>query len=285
MVYAASLLLLLCGDIIILDIIGAQYDDCRNGMIHWKQDGYCDTENNDESCGYDGGDCCECTCINRLDHDCGENGFFCRDPNSDCVDPRIERYPNCTDGHINYIQDGWCDDDNNNETCGYDGGDCCECTCINGLDYYCGETDFFCQDPNSDCIDPLIEMYSNCTNGTIEPYICTQMPPTYASCPAAPQHEWVVGNTTQARALSDAVRCPGGSFHVTWIGKVILNETIYVTDGTVLNVTNGDANSSIIGEGKTRLFTVVNASLSLVTVMPFMAGQSLLHVQPLPSRR
>ncbi|CAN0431193.1 unnamed protein product, partial [Ectocarpus sp. 12 AP-2014] len=25
--------------------------------------------------------------------------------------------------------DGWCDQDNNNEICGYDGGDCCECTC------------------------------------------------------------------------------------------------------------------------------------------------------------
>ena len=317
MVYA-SLLLVLCGDIIIIDIIGgAQYDNCTDGNTDRIQNGYCDYDNNKEDCDYDGGDCCECTCMNGLNYNCGEGGFFCRDPNSNCVDPRIQMYPNCTDGYIPHMEDGWCDADNNNEECGYDGGDCCECTCSNGLAYDCGVLyDFFCRDPNSGCVDPRLEKYPNCTDGYIpymedgwcdvdnnneacdydggdccectciygecgrqgfscidsdvshlEPYICTQFPPSNDSCPPAPQRDWVVGNNTQARALAEALRCPGGSFHVTWKGDFILNETISVTDRTVLNVTNGDANSSIIGDGKTRLFTVVDASLYLSNVV------------------
>ena len=45
-------------------------------------------------------------------------------------------------GLIQYIGDGFCDDDNNNEYCGYDGNDCCLedlktnyctiCQCIEG---------------------------------------------------------------------------------------------------------------------------------------------------------
>ena len=159
----ASLLLVLCGD-----GIGAQYDDCINGTIDWIQNGYCNNENNDESCGYDGGGCCECTCINGTVFDCGSySDFFCRDPNSDCVDPRIEMYPNCTDGDIPAIGNGHCDLENNNEMCLYDGGNCCECTCIKGLVNDCGEYGFVCRDPNSDCVAPEFKMYPNCTNGFI----------------------------------------------------------------------------------------------------------------------
>ncbi|CAN0382277.1 unnamed protein product, partial [Ectocarpus sp. 8 AP-2014] len=42
--------------------------------------------------------------------------------------------------------DGWCDDDNNNEECGYDSGDCCSCTC-DGT-YECGIVGFDCVDPS-----------------------------------------------------------------------------------------------------------------------------------------
>ena len=290
-----------------------------NYTIDRKQyvgDGWCDIDNNSESCDYDGGDCCECTCNSEFDNVCGANGFFCRDPTSDCIDPRIEMYPNCTEGYIPYIQDGYCDNNNNNEECDYDGGDCCECTCNNGLENNCGANGFFCRDPNSGCIDPRIQIYPNCTDGYIpvigdgrcdvennhegcdydggdccqctctydhncglhgfscidsdvadlESYICSKLPPTNASCPAAPQREWVVGNTAQARSLAETVRCPGGLFHVTRKGEVILNETIYVTDGTILYVTSGDANASIVGDGETQLFSVVNASLYLSNV-------------------
>lgn len=43
---------------------------------------------------------------------------------------------------------GSCNESNNNEICGYDGGDCCECTCE-------GEPceSFACIDPSAPCVD------------------------------------------------------------------------------------------------------------------------------------
>ena len=43
-----------------------------------------------------------------------------------------------------YQGDGYCDDDNNNQGCFYDGGDCCG---DNVLEYFCKEC--LCLDPNS----------------------------------------------------------------------------------------------------------------------------------------
>ena len=40
-----------------------------------------------------------------------------------CVDP--DNLGESTCGTPEYKGDGNCDDDNNNEGCGYDGGDCC----------------------------------------------------------------------------------------------------------------------------------------------------------------
>ena len=38
-----------------------------------------------------------------------------------------------------WIGDGWCDAENNNEACGWDDGDCCASTCIDS-DYGCSES-------------------------------------------------------------------------------------------------------------------------------------------------
>ena len=48
--------------------------------------------------------------------------------------------PACSSPIPHYIGDGWCDDENNNDGCGFDGGDCCgpdvktaycsECECL-----------------------------------------------------------------------------------------------------------------------------------------------------------
>lgn len=38
---------------------------------------------------------------------------------------------------------------NNNAECGYDGGDCCSCTCVDGSFYTCGS--FVCVDPDAAC--------------------------------------------------------------------------------------------------------------------------------------
>jgi len=55
-------------------------------------------------------------------------------------------------GIESYIADGWCDASNNNEDCGYDGGDCCPCTC-ESTTYDCGSYGGDCDD----CIDPAAE--------------------------------------------------------------------------------------------------------------------------------
>ena len=42
---------------------------------------------------------------------------------------------------------GYCAQENNNEICGYDGGDCCECTCEGACEF------FACIDPSAPCVD------------------------------------------------------------------------------------------------------------------------------------
>ena len=43
------------------------------------------------------------------------------------------------------IGDGWCDPENNNPCCNWDGGDCCPETCDDtGKMYQCGQAGFFC---------------------------------------------------------------------------------------------------------------------------------------------
>ena len=143
---------------------GAQYSNCTSGRNDWIANGYCDTSdviNNVEECGYDGGDCCECTCEDTLDHSCGENGYSCIDPNSGCINPLAVQLVNCT-GTIDDIMNGKCDSSLNNENCGYDGGDCCECTCADGPDYACAENNFLCLNPASDCVDPVTAQHANC---------------------------------------------------------------------------------------------------------------------------
>jgi len=58
------------------------YQSC-DAILYWIADGYCDDMNNNENCGYDGGDCCECTCVST-DYECGIVGFDCADPYADC---------------------------------------------------------------------------------------------------------------------------------------------------------------------------------------------------------
>ncbi|CBJ48857.1 hypothetical protein Esi_0049_0119 [Ectocarpus siliculosus] len=104
----------------------AQYDSCVNGTIDDIGNGRCDAENNSPSCGFDGGDCCSCTCTDTVLYSCADNEF-------DCL------YPLCGDDSAaseeeacveDWQSDGFCDDVNNNYSCGYDGGDVCA-RCVN----------------------------------------------------------------------------------------------------------------------------------------------------------
>merc|ERR1712179_833416 len=94
-----------------------QAPDGSNCQIpHWFGDNYCDDENNNSECGYDGGDCCgdnvnttycsECLCLEYLiETTQAPDGSNCQIPH--------------------WFGDNYCDDENNNSECGYDGGDCC----------------------------------------------------------------------------------------------------------------------------------------------------------------
>ena len=224
----------------------ALQSNCTDGYIPTIGNGRCDLGNNNEGCLFDGGDCCECT---RIGNESYSSFSLCVDPDASCFyPPAVTLQSNCTDGSISGIGNGRCDAENNNEGCLYDGGDCCLCTCIH-LD--CGIEGFACVDP--DVVN-------------LEPYVCTELLPTRTSCPLGIQREWVVENTTGARELAEAVRCPGESFSVSWKGDVVVVETISVAHGTVLNIT-GEVSSAIISDGETRLFTVVNAFLNMRNII------------------
>eukprot|EP00299_Pterocystis_sp_00344_P000471 c10126_g4_i2.p1 GENE.c10126_g4_i2~~c10126_g4_i2.p1 ORF type:complete len:1160 (-),score=371.89 c10126_g4_i2:73-3552(-) len=185
------------GDCCLITCESAEYDcgengyHCRNPDIcraDWINDAYCDSKNNIPDCNFDGGDCCEESCVSTEAYTCGENGYDCVDPNyfcaypdyngdgycdpetntrgcqydggdccaSTCVSAQYECGTNgfnCLDSevcHSHWIGDGWCDNQNNNIDCYFDGGDCCDSTCTNDREYQCGVARFNCLDPEAD---------------------------------------------------------------------------------------------------------------------------------------
>ena len=92
---------------------------------------------NTAGCGYDGGDCCEETCNHP---NCGLFWGY------DCKDPSVNPYaPACTHNY-KVINDSLCHGHTNTPECGYDGGDCCESTCVGP---HCGMWGYSCLDPNA----------------------------------------------------------------------------------------------------------------------------------------
>jgi peptidyl-Lys metalloendopeptidase len=113
-------------------------------------DGKCDMDGdyNTADCNWDGGDCCDESCVMGT--------FYCVTEN-DCKDPRYSvpkptKQPTalaCGVDHPFRLGNGRCDGgDYNTPECNYDGGDCCEATCKDTY-YDCpGPEDF------GNCIDP-----------------------------------------------------------------------------------------------------------------------------------
>ena len=97
----------------------AQYDSCTNGTVADIGNGRCDAALKVPSCGYDGGDCCPCTCSDGPDHSCSDSDFDCLHPG--CDDPPPASEETICDEH--WIGDGSCDETNNNVACSWDGGD------------------------------------------------------------------------------------------------------------------------------------------------------------------
>lgn len=119
----------------------------------WFEDGWCDNVNNSPWCLYDGGDCCECTCLNEK-YECGtEAAYDCIDPSSECQQDFSYSFSFSFDSYEteclpDWIGDGWCDYENNNPDCEYDQGDCCECKCVDA-EYKCGRQGYACIEPDA----------------------------------------------------------------------------------------------------------------------------------------
>merc|ERR1719384_2892616 len=106
--------------------------DPRNGTCgapQWKGDNYCDDENNNEGCDFDGGDCC------------GDNVQTQYCSACECLEPEC--------GSPQWKGDNYCDDENNNARCDWDGGDCCG---TNVNTNYCQACQ--CLDPNQSSPTP-----------------------------------------------------------------------------------------------------------------------------------
>ena len=93
-------------------------------------DNYCDDENNNEACGWDGGDCCGdnvntqfCSACECLDPNGGDDGTT--DPPTEPPTEPPTQPPIGECEYPGWFGDNYCDDGNNNEECGWDGGDCC----------------------------------------------------------------------------------------------------------------------------------------------------------------
>eukprot|EP00903_Cladosiphon_okamuranus_P017744 g16334.t1 len=233
-----------CFDPLAPDYPYGEFGDCVSvsGNLPYIQDGICDIVNNNAQCGYDGGDCCPSTCVPSTHSHCPTD-------NSECVDPLAgdfgyPGYETCT-GYLPTMGNGLCNSDANNEACSFDGGDCCECSCIPGQ--------FLCLG-RFDCLDPAF----NTTD--------TECSTTTPTCSAALPKEWVVEDTAGATALARAIDCTGGAFDVEWKGHVAVTHTIWVSGGTALNITGvwaGATPAVADGGGENRIFGVANASLHL----------------------
>lgn len=100
--------------------------------------GHCDGPSplNVEACSYDGGDCMWCMednidtpgfNISRIADGVCDGGFYmseaCEYEGDDCSE-LLDEYPDCEAKYPWKLNNGDCDSENNNEECGYDGGDC-----------------------------------------------------------------------------------------------------------------------------------------------------------------
>merc|ERR1712048_1084916 len=110
------------------------------GVPAYVGDGRCDDQNNNCGCNWDNGDCCGKS---------NDKYQFSYCKKCKCSDSKaLEKCPgHC--GKPNYKGDGYCDVDNNNCGCAFDGGDCCGTSKRGKLQFaYCaGKANCKCLDP------------------------------------------------------------------------------------------------------------------------------------------
>ena len=171
--------------------------------------------------------------------------LFCCTPGGTLYD-ELSMYGNCTDGVVEFIGDGNCDRINNTPDCGYDGGDCCICTCVRSM---------ACTLSGFNCID---------ADAGDEMYACDEIPSEITSpCSDHVDQNLIIEDAAQARTLAETIKCSGGSFQVEWSGTISMDETIYAVDGTVLHIYGNHAGAVMNANLEKVLITMVNASLYL----------------------
>lgn len=68
--------------------------------------------------GYDGGDCCACTCTSGPKYDCVSSDFACVDPGASCLEEMDGGNVVLAECVPDVVANGDCDLKNNNEECG-----------------------------------------------------------------------------------------------------------------------------------------------------------------------
>ena len=115
-------------------------------------------KNNVESCMWDGGDCCEQSCVNNPNPKyvarCGRNGYQCLDPAYASSPTAAPGQEECTAPKPHSVGNGVCNHNNGKNNvagCGWDGGDCCEESCLDNPNpkhvKRCGMRGYHCLDP------------------------------------------------------------------------------------------------------------------------------------------
>jgi len=149
-------------------------DECTDsivgvcGIAQFVSDSFCDDQNNNAGCAWDGGDCCDPDASRAFCNEC-----MCKDCTVNLSDECVDNINGYCD-IVEYQGDGFCDPGNNNAGCSWDGGDCCGSTsslvyCTSGEDCECRDCTFedncnggecvlsawkgdgFCDDGNNNC--------------------------------------------------------------------------------------------------------------------------------------
>ena len=168
----------------------------------------CDTLEQDYGCVCDGCDCGSASVLECSSSSDCPSGMYCADivvgsteyigcyPCTDeedfaCSDLGIaisndcsERCSGCSVVSEDFLGDGMCESTGgyNTDACNWDGGDCCESTCVDGS-YYCGaHGDFSCQDPTAtdqqSCVSSCYG--ASCNYWVSEDYECSYLEQTFA---------------------------------------------------------------------------------------------------------
>ena len=168
----------------------------------YSGDGYCDSVSNSGVCDWDGGDCCESTCADSV-YTCGSASYDCTDPTAPDY---TQSFPNC-DKLVSYIGDGYCDSDSNSAACDWDGGDCCESTCVESV-YTCGVVAYACADPSA--TDYAHSYSSSCTapSSYIGDGYCDSVS-NYAVC------DWDGGDCCESTCADSVYTCGSASYNCT----------------------------------------------------------------------